>query len=79
MQQQYHTCNSNITHATAAISRMQQQQYHTCNSSDITHATAVSRMQQQYHVVFTHATSRKRRVSMAKLVTVSSHKTKCEM
>jgi len=33
-QQQYHACNnSNITHATTAISRMQQQQYHnhTCD------------------------------------------------
>jgi len=53
-QQQYHACNnSNITYATAVISRMQQQQYHACNNSNITHATAaVSRMQislMQYH------------------------------
>jgi len=46
MQQQYHACNSTITHATAQ-SRMQQH-HHACNST-ITHATAQSRMQQHYH------------------------------
>ena len=57
MQQQYHACNSSITHATA-ISRMQQQ-YHACDDS-ITYATAVSRMQQQHHACYgniMHATA----------------------
>jgi len=60
-QQQYHACsNSNITHATTAISRMQQQQYHACNNNNIMHATTViSHMQeQQYHTSnITHATT----------------------